>query len=584
MRTPSEVRFALLVCAATAAGCPKAAPPAPAPTAETVSMTRAAPHVAVREPENAVVSVRLAFRTGSADDPPGKEGLTSLTAHLMAEGGTRALSSAELVRALYPMAAEIDVQVDREMTVFVGRCHRDHLPRLLEILGDVVLQPRMDPKEFERLKVDALHDLTLTLRFNDDENLGKEALETLLNPGHPYGHPVVGTESGLRSLTLADAVAHRANVFGQARLTIGMAGGFSETTLGTFEGRLAALPAGKPPVPVPPPPAVPHRTVLIVEKPTHSTAVSMGFNTAVNRGDPDFHKVRLAMGWFGEHRQMVGKLFNELREERGLNYGDYAYAEEFVQDGWTRFAKNNVPRRHQHFEIWIRPVETKNAVFALRGALWQLDALLARGIPSPELEATRAYLGGYSRLWEQTVDRRLGGAIDAVYYGTPNYLEQFRTALRSMSADEVHAAVRRHLGGRELQIAIVTADGEALRKQLLSGSPTPPAYASPKAEAVEKEDRVIEKFPLGLAPDRVMVVTAADLSTSPRRRDRHRKRIVYRAYRMGRVKRPGSSRMPLISNWSTRTPSRSADERISYFRIGASTTSPSQTTPPLPNP
>lgn len=468
--------------------------------------------VALPEPGNPVVAVRLAFRSGSADDPQGKEGLTRLTARLMAEGGTRALTSSELIRALYPLAAELDVQVDREMTVFVGRVHKDHLATFLPIFADVVVAPRMDPKEFERLKTDALNDLTLRLRTSDDENLGKEALESMLAPGHGYAHPPVGTESGLASLTLQDVESHRRSAFGKARVIVGIAGGFDGKSLGDLEGRVATLPAGAPPIERPAPRAPEARNALIVEKPAASTAVSLGFNTTVKRGDPDFPALRLAMGWLGEHRQQVGRLFNEIREERGMNYGDYAYAEEFVQEGGSRFPLTNIARRHQHVEVWLRPVETKNAAFALRAALWNIEGMMQRGIPQAEFESTRDYLSGYSRLWEQTTDRRLGNAIDDLYYGGgTKWPASFRKALETMTAEDVNAAIKKHLAGRPMQIAFVTGDGKALAATLTSGKPTPIVYDSPKPEEVKKEDQAIEAFPLDLTQDRVKVVPSSEL-------------------------------------------------------------------------
>src|SRR5207248_3936403 len=97
------------------------------------------------------------FRAGSWDDPPGQEGLTYLTTRLMAEGGTEKLSPAQLNEALYPIAAELDGDCDKELAVFSGRVHQEALERYLEILTDVLLHPRLDAKELERLRASQLH-------------------------------------------------------------------------------------------------------------------------------------------------------------------------------------------------------------------------------------------------------------------------------------------------------------------------------------------------------------------------------------------------------------------------------------------
>lgn len=506
--------FFALAAAFVLTGCPKT--PAPAGSAPGRAATPAKPAVtpvvvALPEPENPVVAIRLAFRTGSADDPAGKEGLAALTADVMAEGGTKKLSSSDLVRALYPMAASLYVTTDREMTVFVGRCHRDHLSAFLPILLDVLLEPRMDAKELDRLKANAINALTLRLRTSDDENLGKELLESMLGEGHPYGHPPVGKESALRSITLDDVERFRKSSFGRARLTIGIAGGYDPAVVAHVQSQLAALPEGEAIAERPAKPAAAQRNVLIATKPSPSTAVSMGFNVDVKRGDPDFHALRLAMAWFGEHRQGVGVLFREIREKRGLNYGDYAYIEEFVEERGTVFAANNVPRRHQHFEIWIRPVTSKNALFATRAALWQMDEMLEQGMTEEEFRETRDWLTGYSRLWEITTDRRLGYAIDGSFYGTPGYLDTFRKSIAKMSAAQVNDAIRRRLAGRALQIAVVTQDGEGFGQALVSGAPTYPDYGEAKPPSdVLADDPTIAAWPFEVDASRVKILPAEE--------------------------------------------------------------------------
>src|ERR1700694_4849245 len=162
-----------------------------------------------------IVSFRLVFRAGSVSDPPGKEGLTALTATLMQEGGTQELSSAELLQALFPIAGEISVQSDKELTAFYGRVHKDNVDRFFKIFADILLEPRFDPKEFERVRTDALNRIRNQLRGQDDETLGKTALESQLYPDHPYRHFEGGTVAGLSAISLPDVVVHRKKVFSQ---------------------------------------------------------------------------------------------------------------------------------------------------------------------------------------------------------------------------------------------------------------------------------------------------------------------------------------------------------------------------------
>jgi zinc protease len=458
-----------------------------------------------------IVTFRIMFLTGSIADPKGKEGLTALTARLLVEGGTQALSAAELREALYPMAAELGVATDKEMTVFVGRVHRDHLQKFTHLLTDVLVRPRLDPKEFDRLRRDALQDIEQRLRSNDDEGLGKAALEALLYEGHPYGHYVGGTVAALRGLKLEDAKAHAARVFTQDRMIIGLGGKVDQSLGRLLKIRLAGLAkTGAKPVDVPPP--KPGRArVIIVEKPTMSTAISLGYPYELRRGQRDFYPFMIGLSAFGEHRQMGGRLFEELRGKRGLNYGDYAYAEAFVEAPGTTFPEPNVPRRLQQLTLWLRPVEPKHAVFALRAALYETDKLLKGGLTEDEIERQKGFLDGYTRLWESAETRRVGYALDEIFYRQPNHLEGLRKSMPRIARDYINGALRKYLRPKDLRYAFVTADAAALKAALLSAQPSPIKYPTPKPPAVLAADKKIESFPLGFTAADIKVVKADEL-------------------------------------------------------------------------
>ncbi|MFY0570133.1 M16 family metallopeptidase [Archangium lansingense] len=486
-----------------------AEPPAPAPvSAAPLKRPEPLQLVVQANPASPIVSFRLVFHSGSVDDPKGKEGITSLTADLLSEGGTQSLTSAQLLDVLFPMAAELSSSTDKEFTVFAGRVHKDHLPRFLDIFTDVLLKPRFSPQEFERLRARALSDVRNGLRSENDELLGKVALDSLLFQGHPYAHFVGGTEKALEALTLEDVKAHAARVFTQDRLVIGLAGPVDEALQKTVVSRLSALPAtGAPRVELPPVPSTGGH-VLVVQKPTLSTAVSMGYVTSLRRGDPDFFPVALALSYLGEHRQSSGVLFNELREKRGLNYGDYAYAEHFIEQPGTTYNRTNIARTQQDITLWIRPVVPANGVFATRGMLYFLDRLVKQGIPQDKFELSRGFLLGYTRLWEQTDQRRLGYAIDSLFYGTPGLLEQYRAALEKMTPESVHAAVRRQLRPEALNYAFVTQEAQELAKLLEEQPASPITYASPKAPALLEEDKAIITWPLPIRAEAIQIVPA----------------------------------------------------------------------------
>jgi zinc protease len=452
--------------------------------------------VILRSPGNPLVSFRFVLHVGSAYDPPGKEGVAALTALMLSQGGTEELSLSEVMEALYPMAAEFSSRSDKEVTTFVGRAHRDHLEPYYAVFRDRLQKPRFGAEDFERNKNEILNYLRKSLPSADDEDLGKKSLEWELYSGHPYRHPVQGTLSGVESLTLEDVKAFYRENYTFENLQIGIGGdlpeGFAERVVEDFR---KALPSRESTPPALPKPARGRGLqVTVVEKPTaESTAVSLGIPLDVTRADEDFYPLLVANTHLGDHRTFNGVLMNELRAKRGLNYGDYSYPEAFLQDGGSTFALPNAPRRQQFFSIWIRPVAPENAHFALRGALFYLRRLVDRGMTEEEFQAMREYLSSYTKLWVQSLDRRLGYQIDSRFYGTDFYIDEVEKRLSTMTVEDVNRAVKRHLDRWDFRVAMVAANAEELAASVRENRKSPVTYQTAGASAaVLAEDREIE--------------------------------------------------------------------------------------------
>jgi zinc protease len=487
-------------------------PPPPLAPVPYVPLPELAPMtlVVVPVPPKPIVSVRLVFRAGSVDDPPGREGLTALTTRVLVEGGTASLSSSALLDALYPMAAELSADTDKEFTTIAGRVHVDRFPRFLDILSEIFLAPRFDPNEVSRLKAEQLSNIRARLRGENDEELGKAGLDALLYAKHPYGHFTGGTEQGLNAITLEEVKAHWRNVFTQDRLVIGLAGGVDDALAQRVKRALAPLPAtGVARTPLPSAPGI-RGAALILERDTLSTAGSFGFSTAMRRDQPAFFAWMMTLSYFGQHRQEHGVLFQELREKRGLNYGTYAYAEHFRQDGWSSMPLPNIARSEQDASVWLRPVEAKHGLFAARAVLYFLEQLRAGPIPAERFETARGFLIGATRQWVLTDQRRLGWAIDDALYGTPDFLGRLRQALETMTPDELQATAQRELAPEFFNFVFVTKDAEGLKAALVSQDPTPITYSSRKPAELLATDERIATTPIPVHPSLITVLPAAE--------------------------------------------------------------------------
>jgi zinc protease len=313
--------------------------------------------------------------------------------------------------------------------------------------------------------------------------------------------------AGLRAVTLEDIRRFHARHYLRRDLLVALGGGYPEELPGRFESLLESLPEGGEEAEAPPlPTAGPGRRVLLVDKPGADASVSLGFPLGVRRGERDFYALWLANSWLGEHRNSSSRLFQVIREARGLNYGDYSYIEAFPGGAGRRMPPTGVGRTRQIFEIWIRTLPNENALFALRAALRELSRLIERGLGEEAFALTQSFLGKYSAHFAETTSERLGYAVDDCFYGIEGegHLARFRRLMGELSLEEVDAAVRRHLQSADLSIALVTGQAERMKEALLSGDATPPVYDTEKDEALRAEDEEIASFPLDI--DEVTIV------------------------------------------------------------------------------
>jgi zinc protease len=244
----------------------------------------------------------------------------------------------------------------------------------------------------------------------------------------------------------------------------------------------------------------------VIQKATRGIAISLGFPISVTRSHPDWPALLIAQSYFGQHRSSNSFLYKQMRQIRGLNYGDYAYIEYFPRGMFQFHPDPNLARHQQIFQIWVRPVEPQNGLFALRMALYELRKLVENGLTQQDFEATRRFFSKYVNVLVGTQDARLGYAIDSRFYRMGEFTRHVKERLAALSLEDVNRCIRKYLQADNLKIVVVSNDAEAFRKDAMQDAPSPVTYASPMKKGVLDEDKVIESYHLGLTSDRITIL------------------------------------------------------------------------------
>ena len=464
------------------------------------------PIISLHESDSPFIAFNIWIKSGSAADPKGKEGLASLTAAMISGGATKQNTLPQVLEELYPMAAGYGATVDKEMTNLTGRVHRDNLEAYYGLFKNAILAPAFAESDFNRIKSQRLNFLERARRYSRDEELSKDLLFWMAYQGTPYAHPAEGYVESVRSITLDDVRAFYRDHYVRGNISVGIGGGYPAGFPERLRKDIDTLPEGTVETTLAPRPKVPSGIkVLLVDKETDASAISFGYPITLLRNDADFVPMLVANSYFGEHRNSVGRLYQAIRETRGMNYGNYSYIEAFPAGYATQQPRVNVARRSQLFEVWIRPISQTapgnlhdRTLFATRAAIFELQKLADKGMTPDAVASSKEFLRNYVGTWGATISRRLGYAIDDAFYGigAPGLLGLLKAAVDKVTPEQVNAAIKKHLQDDTFYLVIITADAAAMKQKLLSGAATPITYAGKRTEELLAEDKLIAALPI----------------------------------------------------------------------------------------
>jgi len=478
--------------------------------------------VELKLPNSNKVVIKLMFMNGSICDPEGKEGLTYTTATLITEGGTGELSFADIQDKIYPMAASYSSHVDKEVSIFTFSVHIDWLDEFYPILKGLILNPSFNEADFQRVKSNQQNFVDQVIKASSDEEYSKMALEDLLFRGTPYQHMVEGRSSSVKSITLDDVKNHYKKFFTKNNLMIGIAGNYSDNFLNILLNDLNNLPGTNPEIPEMPEIKMPDgiNVEIISKNDAFGSAIFTGFPIDITRAKDDFAALMVANSYLGEHRKSYGQLYQKIREQRSMNYGDYSYIEWYENGGGNMLPPPGVPRHSNYFALWIRPVqiakqlrmqyeelkdvEIGHAHFALRMAIREVDKMVNVGLSREDFESTRDFLKSYIKLYISTPANQLGYLMDSRFYGRENFISEMDQLLSEITVDEVNNAVKKYLQVDNMYITIITdkSEAEPLAESIRSNKPSPMTYSNlvkeNLPEDILKEDEEAANYKLNV--------------------------------------------------------------------------------------
>jgi len=396
------------------------------------------------------------------------------------------------------------------------------MEKFYPIMVGLITNPTLFQDDFDRVKVNQQSYVDQVIRASSDEEYSKKAFEDFLFRGTNYQYMIQGNSASVTSITLEDVKNHYKKFFTKNNLMIGIAGEYPDSFLEKLKADLGKLPDTTPEIPSAPKIKMPDGidVEIIAKEGAFGSAIFGGYPLSITRADDEFAALMVANSYLGEHRKSYGKLYQMIREQRSMNYGDYTYIEWYDNGGGNMLPPAGVPRHSNYFSLWIRPVqiskqlkaqyeelkdiEVGQAHFALRMALREMDKMIKNGISREDFEATKTFLQSYVKLYIQSPNQQLGYLMDSRMYGRFNYIEELGNLLSILTLDDVNEAIKKYYQIENMKITIVTdvTEAEPLAKSLKENLPSPMSYSNTvKAglpEDVLKEDHETENFKLNV--------------------------------------------------------------------------------------
>lgn len=264
-----------------------------------------------------IVTIHFSFQGGNTQDPPGKEGLSELISGLFDEGAGE-FDSDTFQTKLDEAGAEMRFGAGRDTIYGSMRMLADRRDEALDLLKLAVEQPRFDAAPIDRIRAQIVAGIVASAR--DPETAAKMKWQEALYGDHPYSRSDDGTEETLATITAEDLRAYHNAIFAKDTLKVSVVGAIDAATLTQkLDDLFGNLPEKAELRPVPMVDIKLGQEVR-VDYDLPQTSLQLAF-PGVARSSPDFVPAYVMNQILGGGGAFSSRLFDEVREKRGLAYG-----------------------------------------------------------------------------------------------------------------------------------------------------------------------------------------------------------------------------------------------------------------------
>jgi predicted Zn-dependent peptidase len=379
------------------------------------------------------VSLGVWIRAGSRDERDEVAGISHLMEHMLFKG-TPDMDALGVAQAFEGIGAQENAATGEEYTVLYARFLPEHLERALDIMGDMVLRPTLADLEREREVI------VEEIRMYEDrpDQMADEYLSGLIFHDDPLGRPIIGSAETVRGVDHDTLRTFHHGVYTAPNVFVVAAGKLDRDELERMvEEKFSGLPEGEPFMREANPRS-PESRFYYKHKETEQYHVSLG-----SQGIPARSEDRYAMAALNNvlGGGMSSRLFQEVREKRGLAYAVYSYHQGYSDAGAIKTYVGST---------------TGNVEEAVRVIAEQLGRVQEELVPDEELDRTKQQLKSSTLLALESTAARMNRIGRSLITGTELLSpEEIADRIEAVTAEDIRRLARKHLNLENIYLSAV---------------------------------------------------------------------------------------------------------------------------------
>ena len=382
-------------------------------------------------PGTRALTVLLAFDAGARNEREQENGMAHFLEHLVFKGGEKYPTYKDVNETAERLGGMLNAYTSHDLVAFHITVRAESAPAAIDLLSDFVARPRLDPEELDRERGVVIQEINRA--YDEPSTVAEYLIDRAAFGEHPLGRTVLGPEENLRSFTREGILEFRARRWAPARGGAFLAGNLdhlpAEDELNELFGRFPTLPA---PEPAEPAPDFAPQT-LVEARETNQSHLRMIYRPDIAVTDA---RKRAALSIYSTllGGSMGSRLFEEIREKRGLCYSVYAFDHAFADVPILQLGSG---------------LESAKCVEAYTRMREIVDELRDDGPTEQEVQRARAYAAGRRVLaFENTNAVARYAANQEIVFGEDIDPDAAIAALDAVTYDEVRevaAGVAEHL-------------------------------------------------------------------------------------------------------------------------------------------